>query len=174
MSSRWFKQVVHTWRKYLDKPLEGSHQSSITHRVSLHGAAAICLWTFLSCQSMTMQQYAIHRRVTGMMTCAVCVLQVHCRSAFTWWHDTVGKSLEYLDNFDIHCSHGEFLRQWRMTWGEMSGKKAIRYVCCRFHYEPDWVRTLESYVTWSHSSFVEVNVIALTRFITVTSFEWHS
>ena len=59
------------------------------------------------------------------------IFQVKCRSAFTWWHDTVGQTLEYLDRFDIHCHHGEFLRQWRMTWGERSRKKAIRYICCR-------------------------------------------
>lgn len=54
-----------------------------------------------------------------------------CRTGFTNWHDTVGKSLEYLDNFDIHCRHGEYLKQWRMTWGEKHKKKAIRYVCCQ-------------------------------------------
>jgi len=53
-----------------------------------------------------------------------------CRIDFTNWHDTVGKSLEYLDGFDIHCRHGEYLKQWRMTWGEKLKKKAIRFVCC--------------------------------------------
>ena len=60
------------------------------------------------------------------------LLQMSCRTTFTWWHDTVGKSLEYLDNFDVHCHHGEFLRQWRMTWGERGKKKAIRFVCCKY------------------------------------------
>ncbi len=66
------------------------------------------------------------------------LLQITCRTAFTWWHQAVGQSLEYLDNFDIHCGHGEFLRQWRMTWGERQNKKAIRYVCCRFRDTLRW------------------------------------
>ncbi len=60
------------------------------------------------------------------------IFQTRCRTEFTWWHETVGRTLEFLDNFDIHCRHGEFLRQWRMTWGERERKKAVRFVCCHF------------------------------------------
>ncbi|ELU17238.1 hypothetical protein CAPTEDRAFT_202388 [Capitella teleta] len=61
------------------------------------------------------------------------VPKISCRSAHTSWHGAVGRTLEYLDNFDVHCRNGEFLRQWRMSWGEQSnGLKQIHYVCCRF------------------------------------------
>lgn len=102
---------------------------------------------------MKNQNYKSNRRLLFLILFS---FQTRCRTEFTWWHETVGRTLEYLDNFDIHCRHGEFLRQWRMTWGERERKKAVRFVCCHF--------VLPSHVS-SNSDFTR-------RWLTAVSHRW--
>jgi len=83
-------------------------------------------------ESMEQLRTEMDAKLRDVKVASPAKMEMQCRTDFTWWHEAVGLSLEYLDNFDIHCHHGEFLRQWRMTWGEKDKKKAIRFVCCKF------------------------------------------